>query len=168
MATSTTIYRDCEYCRVEFGQPDDPGRKRRFCSNACRQAAYRARVRYGQRAREQREREEARRRAEEEARRAREEKRRRRRARQDRQPPPHAGTSRPRSWCGRVAAIAGRTPCTTTTLRTSGHGDGMRRSAGRRRGRALRTRRRRAEGRLRSYAPSTACSAGRPAAPNGT
>ena len=97
MATSTTIYRDCEYCGVEFGQPDDPGRKRRFCSNACRQAAYRARVRNGQRARD---REETWRRAEEEARRAREEERRRRRARQDRQPPPPAGTSRPRSWCG--------------------------------------------------------------------
>jgi len=109
MATSTTIYRDCEYCGIEFGQPDDPGRKRRFCSNACRQAAYRARVRHEQ-ARQQREREEARRRAEEEtwrqaeeeARRARreEERRRRQRARQDHQPPPHAGTSRPRSWCG--------------------------------------------------------------------
>jgi hypothetical protein len=98
MATSTTIYRDCEYCGVEFGQPDDPGRKRRFCSNACRQAAYRARVRSGRRAREQRKREEAWRRAEEEARREREE-RQRRRARQDRQPPPHAGTSRPRSSC---------------------------------------------------------------------
>jgi len=100
MATSTTIYQDCEYCGVEFGQPDDPGRKRRFCSNACRQAAYRARVRNARRAREEREREEAWHRAEEEARRAREEDRRRRRARQDRQPPPHPGRGRPQSWCG--------------------------------------------------------------------
>jgi Protein of unknown function (DUF2786) len=99
MATSTTIYRDCEYCGIEFGQPDDPGRKRRFCSNACRQAAYRARVHDGQRARQQHEREEARHRAEEETRRAREEARRRRRAWQERQPPPHAGTSQPQSWC---------------------------------------------------------------------
>jgi hypothetical protein len=108
MATSTTIYRDCEYCGVEFSQPDDPGRKRRFCSNACRQAAYRARTRSGQRAREQHEREEARRRAEEQARRAREERRRRQRARQDHQPPPHAGPSQPRSWCGECAGYRGQ------------------------------------------------------------
>jgi hypothetical protein len=107
MATSTTIYRDCEYCRIEFGQPDDPGRKRRFCSNACRQAAYRARVRDGQRAHQRRERDEARRRADEETRQAREEERRRRRPRQDRQPPPHAGTSRPRSWCGACGGYRG-------------------------------------------------------------
>ncbi len=100
MAASTTIYQDCEHCGISFGQPDDPGRKRRFCSNACRQAAYRARVRNGRRAREEREREEARHRAEEEARRARDEERRRRRARQDQEPPPHAGTGRPHPWCG--------------------------------------------------------------------
>jgi hypothetical protein len=100
MATSTTIYRDCEYCGIEFGQPDDPGRKRRFCSNACRQAAYRTRVRHEQRARRQREREEARRRAEDEE-------RRRQWARQDRQPPPHAGTSWPRSWCGACGGYRG-------------------------------------------------------------
>ena len=64
-------------------------------------------------------------------------------------------------------AIAGRTRCITTTLRTSGHGGGTRRSAGRPRGRAFRTRRKRVGRRLRSCAPSTACSAGRPAAPNG-
>jgi hypothetical protein len=103
VATSRTIYQDCEYCRVEFGQPDDPGRKRRFCSNACRQAAYRARVRQARRAREQREREQrereqAWRRAGDEARQERKE-RRRQHARHDQQPPPHAGTSRKRAWC---------------------------------------------------------------------
>ena len=99
MSASTTIYQDCEYCGTRFGQPDDPGRKRRFCSNACRQAAYRARVRHGQRAREQREREEARRRAEEE--------RRGRRARQDRESPPRAGAGRQRSWCGACGGYRG-------------------------------------------------------------
>ena len=39
------IYRDCPACGRSFGQPDDPGRKRRFCSDACKQAAYRARKR---------------------------------------------------------------------------------------------------------------------------
>ena len=39
------IWRDCEHCGREFSQPDDPGRKRRFCSDACKQAAYRARKR---------------------------------------------------------------------------------------------------------------------------
>ncbi len=107
MAASTTIYQDCEHCGISFGQPDDPGRKRRFCSNACRQAAYRARVRNGRRAREEREREEARHRAEEEARRARDEERRRRRARQDHQPPPRTGTSQPRSWCGACGGYRG-------------------------------------------------------------
>ena len=33
------IYRTCPACGGSFGQPDDPGRKRRFCSNACKQAA---------------------------------------------------------------------------------------------------------------------------------
>jgi endogenous inhibitor of DNA gyrase (YacG/DUF329 family) len=36
------IYRTCPTCGRRFGQPDDPGRKRRFCSDACKQAAYRA------------------------------------------------------------------------------------------------------------------------------
>ena len=35
------IYRTCPTCGHRFGQPDDPGRKRRFCSDACKQAAYR-------------------------------------------------------------------------------------------------------------------------------
>jgi dTMP kinase len=89
------IWRDCEYCGTEFSQPDDPGRKRRFCADACKQAAYRAR----KRAQEQ-----ARRRAEEEAaRRAREQRRRREeqaRQRRAHQPPPHAGSSRPGPFCG--------------------------------------------------------------------
>jgi hypothetical protein len=70
-----TIYRTCPACGARFGQPDDPGRKRRFCSDACKQAAYRARKR-----------------DREEARRARD--------RSRRTPPPHAGTSRPGSFCG--------------------------------------------------------------------
>jgi hypothetical protein len=85
------IYRTCPACGRRFGQPDDPGRKRRFCSDACKQAAYRAR----KRAQEQ-----ARQRAEEEARhRAREEQARRTRDRGRRTPPPHAGTSRPGPYC---------------------------------------------------------------------
>jgi endogenous inhibitor of DNA gyrase (YacG/DUF329 family) len=43
------IYRACPTCGASFGQPDDPGRKRRFGSDACKQIAYRAR----RRAREQ-------------------------------------------------------------------------------------------------------------------
>jgi dTMP kinase len=90
------IWRDCEHCGREFSQPDDPGRKRRFCADACKQAAYRARKRHA---------DHARRRAEEEAaRRAREERRRRdEQARQRRahRPPPHAGSSRrPGPFCG--------------------------------------------------------------------
>lgn len=78
-----TIYRTCPACGVTFGQPNDPGRKRTYCADACRQAAYRQRTgRTGHeasRARKAREdarrEEEARRedaRREEEARRARE------------------------------------------------------------------------------------------------
>jgi hypothetical protein len=82
------IYRTCPTCGHRFGQPDDPGRKRRYCSDACKQAAYRQR----QRAREQ-----ARQRAQDDARRQREEQARRTRSRR---PPPHAGTSRPGPYCG--------------------------------------------------------------------
>ena len=39
------IYRTCPTCGTRFSQPGDLGRKRRFCSNACKQAAYRARKR---------------------------------------------------------------------------------------------------------------------------
>jgi endogenous inhibitor of DNA gyrase (YacG/DUF329 family) len=86
------IYRTCPACGRSFGQPDDPGRKRRFCSDACKQAAYRAR---------KREREQARQRAQDDARRrAREEQARRARDRTRRTPPPHAGTSRSGSYCG--------------------------------------------------------------------
>lgn len=38
-----TMTSSCRMCGVTFHQPDDPGRKREFCSNACRQRAYRAR-----------------------------------------------------------------------------------------------------------------------------
>ena len=56
----TWIWRDCEHCGTPFGQPDDPGRKRRFCSGACRTGAYRARKR---RQEQERQRQEQRRRA---------------------------------------------------------------------------------------------------------
>jgi hypothetical protein len=111
----TWIWRDCEHCGTPFGQPDDPGRKRRYCSGACRTGAYRAR---------KRRQEQADRGQDERARRARDRERRNQeqRQRQDRQanedawwnareryqrqqhqqhqPPPHAGTSRPGTWCG--------------------------------------------------------------------
>jgi hypothetical protein len=40
-----TIWRTCPSCGADFEQPDDPGRKRVYCSRACQQAAYRARQR---------------------------------------------------------------------------------------------------------------------------
>jgi hypothetical protein len=92
VTTIRMIRSSCAYCGAGFEQPDDPGRKRRFCSAACKQAAYRARKR-----REQ----EARRRAEEEAaRRAREDARRQRERARTHRPPPHAGSSRPGPFCG--------------------------------------------------------------------
>ena len=42
---SATIWRTCPSCGAGFEQPDDPGRKRVYCSRACQQAAYRARQR---------------------------------------------------------------------------------------------------------------------------
>jgi hypothetical protein len=39
------IWRTCPSCGSSFEQPDDPGRKRVYCSRACQQAAYRARQR---------------------------------------------------------------------------------------------------------------------------
>jgi hypothetical protein len=95
----STIYTDCEHCGATFGQPDDPGRRRRFCSGRCRTAAYRARKRRHEQAEQasQRERSErARRRYQEDAR--------RQRARTH-QPPPHAGTSRPRTFCGACGGL---------------------------------------------------------------
>jgi hypothetical protein len=94
------IWRDCEYCGREFSQPDDPGRKRRFCADACKQAAYRARKRHAEQARRRAEEETARRAREEQAHRARE------RARAHR-PPPHRGSSRPSSFCGACAGHRG-------------------------------------------------------------
>jgi endogenous inhibitor of DNA gyrase (YacG/DUF329 family) len=82
------IYRTCPTCGRRFGQPDDPGRKRRFCSDACKQAAYRQRKRAREQARQRAQDDARRRQREEQARRARD------RARTHR-PPPHAGTSRP-------------------------------------------------------------------------
>jgi hypothetical protein len=81
------IWRDCEHCGREFSQPDDPGRKRRFCADACKQAAYRARKRQAD---QQRHREDARRQREEQG-------RQRQRAHR---PPPHAGSSRSGPFCG--------------------------------------------------------------------
>jgi endogenous inhibitor of DNA gyrase (YacG/DUF329 family) len=86
------IHRTCPTCGRTFGQPNDPGRKRRFCSDACKQAAYWARRRASDQARQ---------RAEDEARRrAREEQARRARDHTRRAPPPHARTSRPGPYCG--------------------------------------------------------------------
>ena len=42
---TVTIWRTCPSCGAGFEQPDDPGRKRIYCSRACQQAAYRARQR---------------------------------------------------------------------------------------------------------------------------
>jgi Protein of unknown function (DUF2786) len=42
---TATIWRTCPGCYASFEQPDDPGRKRVYCSRACQQAAYRARQR---------------------------------------------------------------------------------------------------------------------------
>jgi hypothetical protein len=102
----STIYTDCEHCGTTFAQPYDPGRRRRFCSGRCRTAAYRARKRQEQAERErQRERYEQ---AREHARRQREDQEHARRQRQrarSHQPPPHAGTSRPGTWCGACGGL---------------------------------------------------------------
>jgi hypothetical protein len=42
---TATIWRTCPSCDAGFEQPDDPGRKRVYCTRACQQAAYRARQR---------------------------------------------------------------------------------------------------------------------------
>jgi hypothetical protein len=42
---TATIWRTCPSCFGSFEQPDDPGRKRVYCSRACQQAAYRTRQR---------------------------------------------------------------------------------------------------------------------------
>jgi hypothetical protein len=94
----TWIWRDCEHCGTPFGQPDDPGRKRRFCSGACRTGAYRARKRRQEQADRDRQRQDQHRRAYEDTG--------RRRARSH-QPPPHAGTSRPGTWCGPCGGVRG-------------------------------------------------------------
>jgi hypothetical protein len=47
MTATATIWRTCPVCGASFEQPDDPGRKRVYCSRACQQAAYRARQRSG-------------------------------------------------------------------------------------------------------------------------
>jgi hypothetical protein len=99
----TWTWSDCEHCGTPFDQPYDPGRRRRFCSGACRTAAYRARKRRQQQQEErQRQRRQQRASSEDQGRRQRE------RARQRAsQPPPHAGTSRPGAWCGPCGGIRG-------------------------------------------------------------
>jgi Protein of unknown function (DUF2786) len=37
------IFTDCEHCGTTFSQPYDPGRRRVYCGDACKQAAYRRR-----------------------------------------------------------------------------------------------------------------------------
>jgi hypothetical protein len=46
---TASIWRTCPSNGAGFEQPDDPGRKRVYCSRACQQAAYRARQRPAQR-----------------------------------------------------------------------------------------------------------------------
>jgi hypothetical protein len=46
-AVAATIWRTCPSCGVSFEQPDDPSRKRVYCSRACQQAVYRARQQVG-------------------------------------------------------------------------------------------------------------------------
>jgi hypothetical protein len=70
--TQTMIDTTCRRCGVTFQQANDPGRKRQFCGNACRQADYRARAgKTGHEAAQERARKEQERR-EQDARRARE------------------------------------------------------------------------------------------------
>jgi Protein of unknown function (DUF2786) len=47
VTATATVWRTCPSCGASFGQRDDPGRKRVYCSRACQQAAYRARQRHG-------------------------------------------------------------------------------------------------------------------------
>jgi len=105
------IWTDCEHCGAPFGQPYDPGR-RRFCSGACRTAAYRARKRRQQQ-QEQRQREERQRRtSQDQDRQANDDawwkaRDRYQRARARSQQPPHAGTSHPGTWCDPCGGMRG-------------------------------------------------------------
>jgi hypothetical protein len=92
----TWIWRDCQHCGTPFAQPDDPGRKRRYCSSACRPGAYRARKCRQEHADRQRQEDDARRGAYEDTGR-----RQRERARSH-QPPPHAGHQPPRHLVRRL------------------------------------------------------------------
>jgi hypothetical protein len=98
----TWIWSDCEHCGAPFGQPHDPGRRRRFCSGRCRTAAYRTRKRHQQQQEQQEQAQHQWQHREDTGRRQRE------RARQRAsQPPPHAGTSRPGAWCGPCGGLRG-------------------------------------------------------------
>jgi hypothetical protein len=60
------IYHTFPTCGARFGQRDDPGRKRHFCSDACKQAACRARKRTSEQAHQRARQEDTRGRAREE------------------------------------------------------------------------------------------------------
>ena len=143
------IYRTCPTCGHRFGQPDDPGRKRRYCSDACKQAAYRARQHAREQGRQHTQDDTRRRTYEEHARRTHD--------RGRRTPPPHAGTSRPGPYCAGAAAIVGPTPSTTTRPPTTGHDAATTASTPRPTAPAS-PRRPLAGPRPSSSAPSTACS----------
>jgi hypothetical protein len=164
-----TIDTDCAHCGATFTQPDDPGRKRRFCSGACRTAAYRARKRRQQQ--QERQQQDQTRRQHERERRNRQERERQRQDRQanddawwnareryqHRQPPPHAGTSRPGTWCGPCGGVRGpHTYHHDDTPRTSAPAAATRACAPRPPAPASRTRRTPAAPRQTPCATSTA------------
>jgi hypothetical protein len=114
VTATATIWRTCPVCGRSFEQPDDPGRKRVYCSRACQQAAYRARQRAGangagqwrtgrqdQRSRRQEWRSDWR------HQRAGTGAGQRQRGGQQRQPPPGSanGSGRPRAWCSACGGL---------------------------------------------------------------
>jgi hypothetical protein len=106
----TSIYTDCAHCGATFTQPNDSGRKRRFCSGACRTAAYRTRKRQQDQAERQRREDQARHERQQQDRQANDDawwRARERYQRHRQQPPPHAGTSRPGTWCGDCGGLRG-------------------------------------------------------------
>lgn len=111
MAVSDIITSTCKGCGRHFTQPDDPGKKRQFCSAACKQRDYRQR---GGRASGTRyESESARRRREEQEAFAREEARReqeRQRSRQRRGGQRGHDTSHRPDWCQPGAGTFTDTP----------------------------------------------------------
>jgi hypothetical protein len=109
-ADPTWIWSDCAHCGAEFGQPNDPGRKRQFCSGRCRTAAYRARKRRQEQAEQQRQRrfyEQAREHARRQQQQDQQQRQRERARARASQPPPHAGTSQSGTWCGACGGMRG-------------------------------------------------------------